>query len=99
LTELSAYEFSALRDGAFTLSRGLGNGIAPILLVAPAGDYPSPESLQRLEHEYALRAEDRPSRTASSSPSSRRRPTVWVATRCYCTWITPFMPSARCGVQ
>jgi serine/threonine protein kinase len=57
LTELSAYEFSSLRDGAFTLSRGLGDGLAPILLVAPAGDYPSRESLQRLEHEYALRAE------------------------------------------
>jgi PAS domain S-box-containing protein len=57
VTELSAYEFSTLRGGSFTLSRGLGNGLAPILLVAPAGDYPSPESLQRLEHEFALRAE------------------------------------------
>jgi PAS domain S-box-containing protein len=57
VTELSAYDFSTLRDGAFTLSRGLGNGLAPILLVAPAGDYPSLESVQRLEHEFALRAE------------------------------------------
>ncbi|MDB4881487.1 MAG: multi-sensor signal transduction multi-kinase, partial [Gemmatimonadetes bacterium] len=58
MTDLSAYEFSTLlRDGPITLSRGLGNGLAPILLVAPAGDYPSPESLQRLEHEFALRAE------------------------------------------
>jgi PAS domain S-box-containing protein len=57
VTELSAYEFSTLRDGPFTLSRGLGDGLAPILLVAPAGDYPSRESLQRLEHEFALREE------------------------------------------
>jgi PAS domain S-box-containing protein len=55
--ELSAYEFSALRDGPFTLSRGHGDGLAPILLVAPAGDYPARESLERLEHEYALRTE------------------------------------------
>jgi PAS domain S-box-containing protein len=46
-----------LREGPFTLSRGLGDGLAPILLVTPAGDYPVPDSLQRLEHEYALRAE------------------------------------------
>jgi PAS domain S-box-containing protein len=57
VTELSAYQFSALREGPFTLSRGLGKGLAPILLVAPAGDYPAVESLQRLEHEYALRTE------------------------------------------
>jgi len=57
VTELSTYQFSALRDGPFTLSRGLADGLTPILLVAPAGDYPSLESLQRLEHEYALRAE------------------------------------------
>jgi hypothetical protein len=55
--ELSAYEFSALRDGPFTLSRGHGDGLAPILLVAPAVDSPSRESLERLEHEYALRTE------------------------------------------
>src|SRR5258705_8358162 len=36
---------------------GHGDGMAPILLVAPAGDSPSREALQRLEHEYALRAE------------------------------------------
>ena len=57
MTELSAYEFSTLRGGPYTLSRGLGDGLEPILLVAPAGDYPSPESLQRLEHEFTLRAE------------------------------------------
>jgi hypothetical protein len=55
--ELSAYAFSALREGQFTLYRGLGDGLAPILLVAPAGEYPSLGSLQRLEHEYAFKAE------------------------------------------
>jgi predicted ATPase/signal transduction histidine kinase len=57
VTELSAYEFSTLRSGSFTLSRGLGDGLAPILLVAAAGEFPSRESVQRLEHEFALRAE------------------------------------------
>jgi hypothetical protein len=28
-----------------------------ILLIVPAGEYPSPGSLQRLEHEYTLRTE------------------------------------------
>ena len=57
MTELSAYQFSTLHEGSFTLSRGLGSGLAPILLVAPAGDYPSRDSLERLEHEFALREE------------------------------------------
>jgi PAS domain S-box-containing protein len=57
VTELSAYQFSPLREGPFTMSRGLSDGLAPILLVAAAGDYPAVESLQRLEHEFALRAE------------------------------------------
>jgi predicted ATPase/signal transduction histidine kinase len=46
-----------LREGEFTLSRGIGDGLASILLVAPAGEYPSLGSLQHLEHEYALRTE------------------------------------------
>ena len=57
MTELSAYALSPLREGQFTLHRGLGDGLAPILLVAPAGEYPSPGALQRLEHEYALRTD------------------------------------------
>jgi PAS domain S-box-containing protein len=57
VTELSAYDFSTLRDGAFTLSRGRGNGLASILVVAPTGDSPPRELLQRLDHEYALRTE------------------------------------------
>src|SRR5258708_27994711 len=57
MTELSAYVLSTLREGEFTLYRGHGDGLAPILLVAPAGEYPSLGSLQRLEHEYALKSD------------------------------------------
>jgi hypothetical protein len=57
VTELSAYVLAKLREGEFTLYRVLGNGLASILLVTPAGEYPSPGSLQHLEHEYALRAD------------------------------------------
>ena len=34
VTELSGYVFSALREGEFTLYRGSGDGLDPILLVA-----------------------------------------------------------------
>jgi predicted ATPase/signal transduction histidine kinase len=57
MTELSSYEFSTLREGEFILYRGSREGLDPILLVAPAGDYPVHQSLKRLEHEYSLRAE------------------------------------------
>jgi len=57
VTELSGYALSLLREGPSTLYRGLGDGLAPILLVVPAGEYHSPGSFQRLEHEYALRAD------------------------------------------
>jgi hypothetical protein len=53
----SAYEFSSLREGQFTLHRGLSDRLEPILLVACSDEYPSPGSLQRLEHEHALRAD------------------------------------------
>jgi hypothetical protein len=55
--ELSAYALSLLREGPFTLYRGIGDGLASILLIVPSGEYPSPGSLQRLEHEYALRTD------------------------------------------
>ena len=55
MTELSGYVFSPLREGDFTLYRGSGNDLAPVLLVS-AGDA-SLADLKRLEHEYALRAE------------------------------------------
>ena len=57
MTEFSGYVFSALRGGEFTLYRGSGDGLDPILLVEPIGEYPARESLKRLEHEHDLKAE------------------------------------------
>jgi serine/threonine protein kinase len=53
--ELSSYEYSPLREGNIALYRGSGNGLAPILLVAAKET--SLGSVERLEHEYALKAE------------------------------------------
>ena len=50
--ELSSYAFSPLREGDLTLYRGTGNGLAPILLVAA-----EETSLERLQHEHALKSE------------------------------------------
>src|ERR1700677_3045566 len=57
MTEFSAYMLSTVLEGEFILYRGRGDGLPPILLVAAAGAYPSPSSLQRLEHQFALRAD------------------------------------------
>ena len=55
MKELSSYVFSPLREGDIARYRGSGNGLAPILLVAaeetPLG------CVERLQHEYALKAE------------------------------------------
>ena len=55
MQELSSYVFSPLREGDIALFRGSGNGLAPILLVA--AEETSPGSVERLEQEYALKAE------------------------------------------
>ena len=55
MNELSGYVFSPLREGDIALYRGSGNGLAPILLVA--AEETSPGCVERLEHEYALKAE------------------------------------------
>src|ERR1700732_1661104 len=45
-------------DGEFVLSRGVWNGEpSPLLAVAPSSGQPSPETLARLQHAYALREE------------------------------------------
>src|ERR1700686_4235800 len=53
--ELLSYAFSILREGDIALYRGSGNGLAPILLVA--AEETSLGCIERLEHEYALKAE------------------------------------------
>jgi PAS domain S-box-containing protein len=53
--ELLSYVFSPLREGDIALFRGSGNGLAPILLAA--AEETSLGSVERLEHEYALKAE------------------------------------------
>src|ERR1700736_1085495 len=53
--ELSSYVFSPLREGDIALYRGSGDGLAPILLVA--AEETSFGCVERLQHEYALKAE------------------------------------------
>jgi hypothetical protein len=57
--EPSGYDFVPLREGGeFTLYRGWQGGPpSPILVVAPAAEHQSPQSLRRLEHEYSLATE------------------------------------------
>jgi PAS domain S-box-containing protein len=57
VTMLSGYAFSTLREGKLTLYRGSGDGLAPILLVAPGEEQSAREPHRWLEQEYALRAE------------------------------------------
>src|SRR5258708_32274705 len=55
VNELLSYVFSPLREGEISLYRGSGNGLAPILLVA--AEETALGCVERLEHEYALKAE------------------------------------------
>src|SRR5258708_6079529 len=55
VNELLSYVFSPLREGDIALYRGSGNGLAPILLVAT--EETSLGCVERLEHEYALKAD------------------------------------------
>src|SRR6202035_2840576 len=55
VNELLSYVFSSLREGDIALYRGSGRGLAPILLVAT--EKTSLGCVERLEHEYALKAE------------------------------------------
>ncbi|MFL9934109.1 AAA family ATPase [Paraburkholderia sp. RL18-103-BIB-C] len=55
MIELSGYEFLPLREGDFTLCRGSGSGLAPVLLVTAIDA--SLACIKRLEHEYSLKAE------------------------------------------
>src|SRR6202167_5793685 len=53
------YELVPLREGVeFSLYRGRQEGTqSPVLVVAMTAEYPSPQSLWRLEHEYSFAAE------------------------------------------
>ena len=53
--ELSRYLLSPLWEGDFTLYRGSGSGLAPILVVV--ADESSLGCVERFEHEYALKCE------------------------------------------
>src|SRR6202051_5374148 len=55
MNELSGYVFLPLREGDISLYRGNGTGLSPILLVA--AEETSLGCVERLEHEYALKAE------------------------------------------
>jgi serine/threonine protein kinase len=65
--DLSRYVFEALRkDEEFILYRGKGNvrqeprrsvSRSRVLVLSPAVQHPTPESLKRLEHEYSLKEE------------------------------------------
>jgi serine/threonine protein kinase len=59
MTEPSEFVLEQLREGAdFTVYRGRQRGNpTPVLVVAPAAERPSAQSLRRLEHEYLLAAE------------------------------------------
>ena len=76
--DLSGYLFEALRkDEEFILYRGQSKDIgSQVLVLSPAVQRSTPESLKRLEHEYSLRGELDPIRVGnnvrSSLPSSRR---------------------------
>src|SRR5258706_7873878 len=55
MSELAGYVFSSLREGDIALCGDSGNGLTPILLVA--AEEASLGCVERLEHEYALKAE------------------------------------------
>ena len=59
MAELSKYIFEALRkDEEFILYRGRSRTThLRFLVLSPVAEYPTPESLKRLEHEYSLREE------------------------------------------
>ena len=59
MIDLSRYVFETLlKDEEFILYRGRsGDDGVRVLVASPAVEYPAPESLKRLEHEYSFREE------------------------------------------
>jgi hypothetical protein len=89
MIELSRYELEALRkDRDFVLYRGGKNAQLPsILVLMPVSEFPAPESLERLEHEYSLRQE--------LDPAWSRRPIRWNGFTAI-SQDSPSCPSQRC---
>src|SRR5260370_41283992 len=73
MTAPSGYVLEPLREGAdFTLYRGRQNSNpSPVLAIAPSAEHPSPQSLQRLEHEYSLAPEPDPAWAAKALALTR----------------------------
>ena len=69
MTEPSEFVLEQLREGAgFIVYRGRHRGNPkPVLVVAPAAERQSPQSLRRLEHEYSLVSELDPAWAATGS--------------------------------
>ena len=74
LAEASEYVLEPIRGGPeFTLYRARQHGNpTPVLMVAPTAEQPLPQSVRRLEHEYALAAELEPAWAAKPLALTRR---------------------------
>src|SRR5580658_4417166 len=72
-TDPPRYELVPLREGVeFSLYRGRQEGTqSPVLVVAMTAEYPSPQSLRRLEHEYSFAAEVDPAWAAKPQALTR----------------------------
>jgi hypothetical protein len=55
VNDLSSYKYLPLREGDISLYRGSGSGVTSILLAT--AEEASLDCIERLEHEYALKAE------------------------------------------
>ncbi|MDB5857122.1 MAG: domain S-box protein, partial [Ramlibacter sp.] len=74
MSEHSGHVLELLRTGQeFALYRGREQGYPfPVLVVTPAAQQPAPQSLRRLEHEYALAGELEPAWAAQPLALTRR---------------------------
>jgi serine/threonine protein kinase len=73
VTELSTYVFEVLRkDQEFILYSGRSKrGASRVLVLSPVAEYPAPERLKRLGHEYSLREELDPAWAARPTAIAR----------------------------
>jgi hypothetical protein len=73
--ESSSYVIEPLRkDGDYILYRGRSKyDASQILVLSPVAEYPAPEILKRLEHEYSLREELDPMWVARPIAMTRQR--------------------------